>query len=949
MNTLRIAALALLTLATLSLAQPLRLEVTRDTWVSNAGREKDANNGAAPKLKTKGVQEFFILDFDPGRLHGRVVQQATLHLHVASTDIQRRLSVSSLPAEWNEGTGASYATVKGAATFRFARHEEQPWAYPGSDITAVINGMGNSLWGFADATPPDKDGWQTVAVRPDVLAARVAGLSHGLVVMDDVGSEYTRNGNQFTYHSFPNRFVHSRESSRKTAPFLTVTLGPEDAVLPGRPESVAAQPGEIPPGELVVTWATPADTGPAGTLGFVARYTTADRFNWDSATPVPQYMVPMAAAPGQTVRMHLRDLGLAPGQKIILALRAVDRAGNVGPIAEARLAAASAPGAIDLPDAPVAAFADAGPCPMLGDVRVAVVDALDKIHPLTGAFIPARPAEYTRANHLWSAGQRTIRLHAARNEFVDFQFILSGSAKDLTATLTFDDPAIRATLHRFRHVSTPAGPLPDPLVPLASSISIPAADENLPEQKHASFLADVYVPHDAKPGLRTGTLLLHQGEQSLALKVNLTIWNFTLPDHLSFIPEMNCYSLPDPPAHLGYYRLAHQHRTCLNRLAYNWRGQVDRNCAPAWDGKTFDFARWDKLFAGLLDGSAFADLPRKSVPVEAFYLTLNENWPIGIDNGFTGGYWADEALTPDYQNAFADACRQFAAHLAKNKWNQTLFEFYLNNKVYYKKDDWRKCSAPWILDEPMNTQDFWALRQYGILFHRGVSPVRGDALLAYRCDISRPQWQRNLLDGILDVNIVGGTFRRYQSMVMDRKRANGEVTVNYGSSNPIDRSNIQPAAWCIDTWTLGGDGVLPWSTVGKEPAWKTGDELSIFYPGAPVNRSEPLPSVRLKSYRRGQQDVEYLTILQHALKRPRFAIASTVRQTLKLTASVEKQSEEDAGLVGYKDVDPLSLWQLRTRTGALLNQLAPEPRKQLIQFRPPPRDMSNLPPTGHFR
>ena len=40
-----------------------------------------------------------------------------------------------------------------------------------------------------------------------------------------------------------------------------------------------------------------------------------------------------------------------------------------------------------------------------------------------------------------------------------------------------------------------------------------------------------------------------------------------------------------------------------------------------------DWSAWDRRFGPLLDGSAFADLPRKGVPLECFYLPLHENWP----------------------------------------------------------------------------------------------------------------------------------------------------------------------------------------------------------------------------------------------------------------------------------------------------------------------------------
>src|SRR5690606_28467977 len=125
--------------------------------------------------------------------------------------------------------------------------------------------------------------------------------------------------------------------------------------------------------------------------------------------------------------------------------------------------------------------------------------------------------------------------------------------------------------------------------------------------------------------------------------------------------------------------------------------------------------------------------------------------------------------------------------------------------------------------------------------------------LAFRCDISRPQWQRDLLDGVMNVNVVANVhaFRR---RILDRKTRFSQTVYHYGSSNAITASNAQPAGWCIDAWSLGIDGVLPWQTIGSARSWEQGDSQALFYP-SPIG---PVPSVRLKAYRTGQQDVERL-------------------------------------------------------------------------------------------
>ncbi|HEY2154290.1 MAG TPA: hypothetical protein VGH33_01580, partial [Isosphaeraceae bacterium] len=51
----------------------IRLDVTRDTWLSNVGPEADGSNGGAPRLKAKSIQEMSLIDIDTSRLKGRVI------------------------------------------------------------------------------------------------------------------------------------------------------------------------------------------------------------------------------------------------------------------------------------------------------------------------------------------------------------------------------------------------------------------------------------------------------------------------------------------------------------------------------------------------------------------------------------------------------------------------------------------------------------------------------------------------------------------------------------------------------------------------------------------------------------------------------------------------------------------------------------------------------------
>ena len=64
----------------------IRLDVTRDAWISEVGREADGNNGGAPRLKLKSIQEMSLLDIDPKPLLGRTIRSAVLHVKKAGDE-----------------------------------------------------------------------------------------------------------------------------------------------------------------------------------------------------------------------------------------------------------------------------------------------------------------------------------------------------------------------------------------------------------------------------------------------------------------------------------------------------------------------------------------------------------------------------------------------------------------------------------------------------------------------------------------------------------------------------------------------------------------------------------------------------------------------------------------------------------------------------------------------
>jgi hypothetical protein len=124
--------------------------------------------------------------------------------------------------------------------------------------------------------------------------------------------------------------------------------------------------------------------------------------------------------------------------------------------------------------------------------------------------------------------------------------------------------------------------------------------------------------------------------------------------------------------------------------------------------------------------------------------------------------------------------------------------------------------------------------------------------------------------------------------------------------------------------------VVPWQTIGKPAAWKTPDHLSLFYPTA----SGPVPSMRLKAFRAGQQLVEYLTMFTVLSGQSRAAVGSAALIEANLRSTLEKLTETDAGTLHYESGTARALENLRLRLGAWLDERAPAARDRWHDPRP---------------
>ena len=117
-------------------------------------------------------------------------------------------------------------------------------------------------------------------------------------------------------------------------------------------------------------------------------------------------------------------------------------------------------------------------------------------------------------------------------------------------TLTFDGKeaaGIQATFGRYRTMSRhEKGPAArSDRAADRRQLGRPPVEDPIGQKNGSLYVRGLRPARRAGRRRTSGTLTL-QGRRARhsTLTVSLNVWDFTLPDYLSFLPEMNCYGLP---------------------------------------------------------------------------------------------------------------------------------------------------------------------------------------------------------------------------------------------------------------------------------------------------------------------------------------------------------------------------------------------------------------------
>ncbi|HUS07891.1 MAG TPA: hypothetical protein VMZ52_16425 [Bryobacteraceae bacterium] len=992
-----------LMLAAHAQTQSVKCPVKADTWVETPPSRRApnspavVNHGAEPQLVINGRAAFAILQFDLSAAAGMKVEKAVLRVHQAAglTPLSAvGISTISGSGNWTEGQEKNNPATAGAATYSFAQAERQPWAYPGSDLTDVTFGLGGSLYAYPRARAVS-GGWFEIDVPAGLVSALATGDQFGWMLTDEKGQTRTRHILSSREGEFPPMLIVEGSRRDRTPPGPVHSLKAGSGVQASSPdEARALGRTTLGVGSVVLHFGRAGDDQGQGVAAkYELRYSRQpiDSRNFQSATSAPRWWLdPLAPKPSWAATQNsLRDEvnaiaeNLEPAAVYYFAARAQDASGNVGPVSPLGQYRAYSRNFPELPAQPAgSAISSSGAAPKVKDVAVWAVPEMMKVDPKTGSLLErSEPLDYRTHNRIWNAVTSTVRLTGSRNEFVAFQLAIESLAPLHAVEVRVAKKPFATGKARMPDVFRESGGVQcyrewfvpddkdasptrpwyaDALVPIAVPFDLPAADNAVPGQTVQPVFVDLYIPRGAEPGLHTGELNVRDGSGfAKTIRIEIEVLPLNLPDKLNFNVDLNAYggvsSGYDMPRGTpeyrdllrSYHRMAHLHRTNLNILGYTQTGTVEPGQAPPLSGegagtRVMSWSDWDSHFGPLLDGSAFADLPRASVPVPNVYLAFFENWPGDLRKSYRYNNYPDprttedyteliarhaleaapieDSFSKDYQDRFSAVLEQFAEHFRERNWLQTKYQVYLNNK-YYNKDPGRTGKSSsltwWLLDEPNHRDDYRAISFFSALTKRALAKYP-DVPILFRADISYVEFIRDLLVGQLDLTCSSPHFYTKNRLLMDHRERTGKTHWNYASTNHPKDTNVTMRAWCWRAWMLGADGLLPWNSVRGADAWNRAEPLTVFYPGKKFGRNEPFASLRLKAYRRGQQDIEYLMMLARKSGWDRDAVTRAVAASAKLTGGIEQRFEEDAGVVSLSGPDDVLLDNLRLRVAAAL-------------------------------
>lgn len=505
---------------------------------------------------------------------------------------------------------------------------------------------------------------------------------------------------------------------------------------------------------------------------------------------------------------------------------------------------------------------------------------------------------------------KIINLDAARNESIGFQLILKTLSNTAPDSVTISpgpwstsDPVNKlpistlfaAHYHLVDKGGYTWGPkskvlpwpaaYPDALIPQQASCletpkhtqlfnSIPLAKT---KNHNQAIWIDTYIPATTPFGQYQLPIAIALPTQTITINVAMTVHKVTLPDRPSIdaIGELyRTYNLENAGVDRSsiqwqkmshcYQQLAHQHRmvfierTPVLPDAAAWRDYI-KTYTPALNGELFS-AKYGYQGTGV---NTAVTVWRTPWPQE-FNITL------------------EAPLTQNDFDRYTDLTAEWDTLVSNEGWNQTRFFAYVFDEV----------DGPNSIPDGANEHDYLAMVHEQMLklqqaIDKGSDNTRLDLL--WTSHANPANWADNpRLDMSGKTRLWSPNASAADPAFLQNRIKAGDRVWFYHSGHPavgihsINASGIEMRTWGVIGARYGIQGQLMWAVnLGNddrpfaEPSYKPDDDRFgngvLVYPGFQLDKigypksAGPIPSMRLKAWRRGLQDAElyYLALAKH--------------------------------------------------------------------------------------
>jgi hypothetical protein len=241
-----------------------------------------------------------------------------------------------------------------------------------------------------------------------------------------------------------------------------------------------------------------------------------------------------------------------------------------------------------------------------------------------------------------------------------------------------------------------------------------------------------------------------------------------------------------------------------------------------------------------------------------------------------------------YEAEWKAVAQEFVKHFQEKGWTKTRFQIFMNQKPNTNN------TIPWRLDEPRGVEDYRALRYFADLSHRSFGGAGVDPFF-FRMDISHFYCDQHKGDPKKDFRINQGNkiLEPVDIWVISRHSYQGEMATNealrlktsgkeiweYRTAPRIREPLLEARRLAWSAWLKRQDGFVIWKTFSQELNKGDGGDF-IAYLGKGIGYERPLPSLRLKTVRRGLQDLEYMALVSEKKGDDRAVIDRMIRDRM---------------------------------------------------------------------